>query len=188
VIEGNDKFRNSRHLKSSLAHLGAPRAAVGPADVQLMKPTATERPFSDEGWVFELKYDGFRMLAAGGSGEAHLSFARGQDATPAFPEIARSLAAVPFRGLVLDGEVVVLDAQGRPNFQQLQRRVHGKSPDDSAVLFAFDLLACEGFDLRPLPLRERKALLGRVLAEASGPIRLAETVPERGEDLYAAVR
>jgi bifunctional non-homologous end joining protein LigD len=188
VIEGSDKFRNPRHLKTSLARLGAPRAAVDPADVQLMKPTATERPFSDEGWVFELKYDGFRMLAAGGSGEAHLSFEPGRDATPAFPEIARSLAALPFRGLVLDGEVVVLDAQGRPNFQQLQRRVHGESPDDSAVLFAFDLLACEGFDLRPLPLRERKALLGRVLAEASGPLRPAETVPERGEDLYAAVR
>jgi len=175
-------------VRRELARLGAPRAAVKAADVQLMKPTAAERPFSGEGWVFELKYDGFRMLATGGNGEARLTFKRGRDATSAFPEIARALAVLPFRGLLLDGEIVALDAEGRPSFQKLQRRAHGKGLSDPAVLFAFDLLACEGFDLRPLPLGQRKALLERVLEGASGPVRVAECVPERGEDLYAAVR
>ena len=177
-----------KDIRRELARRGAPRAAVKAADVQLMKPTAAERPFSDAGWVFELKYDGFRMLAAGGNGEARLTFKRGRDATSAFPEIARALAALPCGGLVLDGEIVVLDADGKPSFQKLQRRAHGKGQADSAVLFAFDLLACEGFDLRPLPLGQRKALLERVLEGASGPVRVAECVAERGEDLYAAVR
>ncbi len=171
-----------------LARLGAPRAAVDPAAVELMKPRSHERPFSREGWLFELKYDGFRLLAAGGAGAALLSLKRGRDATGTFPEIAGALAALPFHSLVLDGEIVVLDAEGRPSFQGLQNRIAGKRTAGAAVLFAFDLLACEGFDLRPLPLGERKALLDRALAGPPGVIRPTVCVPERGEQLYAAVR
>jgi bifunctional non-homologous end joining protein LigD len=171
-----------------LTRLGAPRAAVDPATVELMKPRTHERPFSREGWLFELKYDGFRLLAAGGAGQALLSLKRGRDATATFPEIAAALAALPFHGLVLDGEIVVLDGEGHPSFQGLQNRIAGKRTAGPAVLFAFDLLACAGFDLRPLPLGGRKALLDRALAGPPGVIRPTVCVPERGEQLYAAVR
>jgi bifunctional non-homologous end joining protein LigD len=171
-----------------LSRLGAPRATVDPATVELMKPRPHERPFSREGWTFELKYDGFRLLAAGGDGTAFLGFKRGRDATATFPEIAGALAALPHRGLILDGEVVVLDEQGRPSFQRLQRRIADGESAGPALLFVFDLLACEGFDLRPLPLRERRALLDRVLAGPPGPLRPTVCVSERGEQLFAAVR
>lgn len=157
-----------------------------------MKPETRERPFSREGWVFELKHDGFRMLAAGGSGEALLLYKKGRNATRTFPELAQALAALPYRSLLLDGEVVVLDDQGRPSFDKLHDRglsmkaVQLAQVTEPAVLFAFDLLAFEDFDLRPLPLAARKALLRRVLP-GDGLIRLAEEVPKRGEDLYAAV-
>lgn len=182
-------------IRAELARLGAPRVEVDPAAVRPMKPETRERPFNGAGWVFELKYDGFRMLAAGGSGEARLFYKSGHDATRIFPELAAGLAALPFRGLLLDGEAVALDADGRPNFQRLQRRglrvrladVRHAAAASPATLFVFDLLACEGFDLRPLPLSRRKEILRRVVAPGDPWIRLSDEIPERGEDLYAAV-
>src|SRR5215218_1749445 len=184
----------ARAIRAQLERLGAPRAAVDAAAVKVMKPETRERPFSKAGWIFELKYDGFRMLAAGGAGKARLFYRSGHDATRIFPELAAALAALPFRGLILDGEAVVLDGTGKPDFQRLQRRgLRARAADaghaaaaSPAALFTFDLLACEGFDLRPLPLAARKSVLRRVLGE-DGPVRLAEEIPERGEDLYAAV-
>ncbi len=186
--------RPAAALRAELARLGAPPAAVDPAAVQVMKPQTRERPFSRAGWIFELKYDGFRVLAAGGMGDGRLRYRNGAEATRAFPELALAVAALPFRGLILDGEAVVLDETGRPCFQRLQRRGLRTSPimarhaaaATPATLVAFDLLACEGFDLRPLQLGARKSILRRVLA-AGGPILLAEEIPERGEELYAAV-
>lgn len=184
-------------LREELARLGAPRVEVDPAAVKAMKPETSERPFSRPGWVFELKYDGFRVLSAGGAGEARLFYKSGNDATRIFPELVRQVAALPFQGLLLDGEAVVLDEAGKPNFQRLQRRGLRTRVIDAAhaaaatpaTLFVFDLLACEGFDLRPLPLTARKQVLRRVLAAGEGEswIRLSEEIPERGEDLYAAV-
>jgi bifunctional non-homologous end joining protein LigD len=184
-------------LRGELVRLCAPRAEVDPAAVRAMKPETSERPFSRPGWVFELKYDGFRVLAAGGGGEARLFYKSGSEATRIFPELVRDVAALPFQGLILDGEAVVLDETGKPNFQRLQRRgLRTRAVDAAhaaaaapATLFVFDLLACEGFDLRPLPLSARKEVLRRVLAAGDGDgwIRLSEEIPERGEDLYAAV-
>lgn len=184
-------------LRRDLARLGAPRLEIDPAAVRAMKPETSERPFSRPGWVFELKYDGFRVLAAGGGGGARLFYKSGSDATRIFPELVRGVAALPFQGLILDGEAVVLDEGGKPNFQRLQRRGLRTRAIDAAhaaaatpaTLFVFDLLACEGFDLRPLPLTARKEMLRRVLSSGNGDgwIRLSEEIPERGEDLYAAV-
>ncbi|HEX3551779.1 MAG TPA: DNA ligase D [Thermoanaerobaculia bacterium] len=188
-----------RELRLELARLGAPAAVIDPATVKVMKPETRERPFSKPGWVFELKYDGFRVLAAGGRGEARLSYRSGHDATRILPEIARAVAALPFSSLLLDGEAVVLDEAGKPDFQRLQRRGLRTRAIDAeraavatpATFFVFDLLACEGFDLRPLPLATRKAMLRRVVSAGSaaepGPIRISDEIEERGEDLYAAV-
>lgn len=185
-----------RELRAELERLGAPRAVIDPASVKAMKPETRERPFSKPGWVFELKYDGFRVIAAGGQGEARLFYKSGLDATRILPELARAVAGLPFASLILDGEAVVLDETGKPDFQRLQRRGMRTRPIDAeraavatpATFFVFDLLACEGFDLRPLPLSTRKAMLRRVISTAEeGPIRLSEEIAERGEDLYAAV-
>ncbi|HEX7180723.1 MAG TPA: DNA ligase D [Thermoanaerobaculia bacterium] len=161
-----------------------------------MKPETKERPFSNPAWYFELKYDGFRMLAERKQGTPCLVYRSKRDITMVFPEIARAVASLPY-DLILDGEAVVLDEAGRPSFQSLQRRAHRTRRIDCeqaavatpATLFAFDLLALEGFDLRPLPLSARKSLLRRVLEESGPPaaIRTIEEIPERGEDLYAAV-
>ena len=81
-----------------------------------------DAPFTKTGWLFELKYDGYRLLAERDGRRGAAAPRNGDDATATFPEIARALRALPFYALVLDGEVVVLDDEGRPSFQRLQKR------------------------------------------------------------------
>lgn len=185
-------------IASDLDRLGAPRAAPGDIDaaqIAVMKPETSERPFSRSGWIFELKYDGFRALVERKDGEARIFYRSGRGVTAIFPEIATAVAALPF-DLVLDGEIVIIDGNGRPDFNALQRRAQRTRQIDvaraavttPATFFAFDLLALDGRDLRRLPLTARKDLLKRLLAEAgSSVLRYIDEVPERGEDLFAAV-
>jgi bifunctional non-homologous end joining protein LigD len=177
----SDPSRLAKEIRKELERLKAPRGAVSAFDAEAMKPEISDRPFTKKGWVFELKYDGFRLLAEKSKAGARLAYRSGRDATKIFPEILRAVADLPFRSLLLDGEAVILDETGRPDFQRLQRR------DGTAVFFTFDLLSFEGYDLRPLPLAARKSVLRRLLPQA-GLLRYVEEVPERGEDLYAAVR
>jgi bifunctional non-homologous end joining protein LigD len=200
VVRGAGEPR--RGLRRELARLGAPRAAVAIERVAPMQAEVGARPFTAAGWLFELKYDGYRLLAGrSAAGAARLLYRSGNDATALFPELARAVAALPFAPLVLDGEAVALDAAGRPSFGLLQRRAQRGpgapgagaarpgSGGPAIALFVFDLLAGEGFDLRPLPLAARKAALRRVLAAADphGPLRYVDAVEERGEDFFAAV-
>jgi len=181
-------------VRGELETLGAPRREVRAAEVKLMLAETGEKPFTDPEWLFELKYDGYRVLAERREGRAGLRYRRGSDATSLYPEVARALAALPFGDLVLDGELVVLDEESRPSFQRLQRRAQQRRTIDiqratlelPATLYVFDLLAFEGFDARPLPLRERKRLVQQLLA-AAGPIRFLDHIPEQGEALYAEV-
>lgn len=189
-------------IRDRLDELEAPREEVELAAVEPMLATAGGEPFSDPEWLFELKYDGYRVLAAtdrtGGGGpraEVALRYRSGRDATATYPDLVRALGSLPYRSLVVDGEVVVLDDQARPSFQLLQQRarlsrridVERGAVRQPVTCYVFDLLAFEGRDLRPLPLAERKALLARLLPPA-GPVRFADHVEGRGEDLYAAVR
>ncbi len=179
-------------IARTLERLDPPRAELEAARIEVMKPETAPRPFSRAGWVFELKYDGFRALLERKNGEGRIFYRSGRGATALFPEIATALAALPF-DLILDGEIVLVDANGRPDFQALQRRAQRTRQIDVAhaaaatpvTYFAFDLLALDGRDLRRLPLATRKDLLRRVLAGSA--LRITEEVPERGEDLFAAV-
>lgn len=167
-------------------------------DIELMLAEYREQPFSAPGWLFELKYDGFWMLAERQEGKPMLVLRRGRDATQAFPDIARALAELPEGDVVLDGEVVCVDAQGKPSFQRLLQRAQLARPLDvqratvalPATMHAFDLLALRGHDLRGLPLVERKQLLRFLLAElpAGAPLRFADHVEAEGEALFEEVR
>lgn len=177
-----------------LEALGAPRREVDPAQVEVMKPEVAPRPFSSPAWTFELKYDGFRVLASRSAAGPRLLYRSGRDATAVFPEIARAVAALPYGSLLLDSEAVVLEDSGRPSFGLLQKRgqLSRKSEVEQAARtrpvtgFVFDLLAFEGYDLRPLPLLTRKAILARLLPPA-GILRYAEDIPEKGEALFQQV-
>jgi bifunctional non-homologous end joining protein LigD len=181
-------------VRRELERLGAPRREVRAADVKPMLAETGETPFSDPEWIFELKYDGYRVLAEREGEDVRIRYRRGTDATSTYPDVARALRALPFGDLVLDGELVVLDDESRPSFQRLQRRAQQRRSIDiqratlelPATLYVFDLLAFEGFDVRPLPLVERKDLVQRLLPGA-GPIRFLDHIPEQGEAFYAEV-
>jgi len=183
----------SRAVLAELERLHAPRRAVPLARVEPMLAEARDAPFSKKGWIYEIKYDGYRVLAGRAGAEARLLTRNRRDATSTFPEVARAVRALPYEGLVLDGEVVCLDQEGRPSFDRLQRRGRLSRPADArqaavaypATYFVFDLLAFQGFDLRPLPLRERKRLLREVLP-AAGPLKYADHVETQGEAFYRA--
>ena len=181
-------------IRRELHRSKAPERAVAGRDVSPMLAESREKPFTKPGWLFELKYDGYRLLAEKTEEGAHLWYRSGREATRTFPEIARAVAALPDRTLLLDGEVVALDESGRPSFQRLQRRgqiagaveAERAAVENPSTLFAFDLLAYDGFDLRALPLIERKRLLREVMP-AVGPLRYTDHVEERGVDFYGAV-
>src|SRR6059036_75229 len=177
-----------------LARLKAPRRTVTLEQAEPMLAETREQPFSKPGWLFELKLDGYRVRAARQAGEARLVTRNGHDIAPAFPEIARALAALPYEGLIVDGELVVPDEAGRPSFQRLQNRAKvSRVPDvrrgaveTPAVLYLFDLLAFEGYDVRPLPLEQRKALLEQIVPGV-GPIKYLSHFERDGEALYEQV-
>ena len=175
-------------LRKALEKTDAPRVRVDPRSVEPMHAESADEAFTRDGWIFELKLDGYRLIASKSHGEPLLLTRNGNDYTGVFPEIARAVKALPIDDCIIDGEVVVCDAKGLPSFAMLQRRGRLTSTMDikraavelPATFYAFDLLAFEDFDLRPLPLVERKQLLMDVIPKL-GPLRALEHIERDGE-------
>jgi bifunctional non-homologous end joining protein LigD len=192
VEELRDGHSPATAITDELRELDAPERPVQGESVELMLAETRDKPFTRDGWLFELKYDGYRLIAAKAGNRAKLITRNGNDATETFPEVARALAALPFDRIVLDGEVVVQDESGKPSFQRLQQRgryLHSTDRqaalEHQATFFAFDLLGFGNFDLRGLPLVERKRLLREALPRA-GFLRFADHIETRGDDFYKA--
>jgi len=175
-------------LRKEVEETGALRARVDPRSVEAMHCETADEAFTRDGWLFELKLDGYRLIASKSHGEALLLTRNGNDYTAVFPEIARAVKSLPAEDCIIDGEVVVLDPQGIPSFSRLQRRGGLTSPMEirraavvlPATFFAFDLLAFEEFDLRPLPLARRKQLMMEVVPKL-GPLRSLDHIERDGE-------
>ncbi|HEX5067022.1 MAG TPA: DNA ligase D [Myxococcota bacterium] len=197
--------RSLEELKGGVARLGKLALAVersgaraGRVDAARVRPMLAERaaaPFSAPGWLFEVKYDGYRMLASAGASGGALYTRSGRSAAERFPEVAQALAALPVAHAVLDGEIVAEGADGRPSFQRLQQRAQLTRADEIARLaieipvrfHVFDLLGFGDFDLRDLPLTRRKELLAELLPPL-GPLRSVPHFETRGEEVYAQVQ
>jgi bifunctional non-homologous end joining protein LigD len=137
-----------------------------------MKAVAGEMPRDDDGWAYEIKWDGMRIVAfVGNDGEVRLQSARPRDVTPSYPELAGLARATGGRPAILDGEVVALDERGRPSFSRLQHRMHVVGKADAArravevpvAYQLFDLLSFDGTDAISLPYLERRRLLSAVI-------------------------
>lgn len=162
------------------------RAAGVPTLDQLGPMLLTERKtIPREGdWLYEIKYDGYRVLASTGS-TARLKSRGGIDATAWFPEVAAAVADMP-SGSVLDGEVCVLDDLGRSNFDRLHARARRKGwyeGADLVVYCVFDVLVAMGRDFRPVALEKRKAMLAKLLRSHGGQV-LHVTGVDDGQWLY----
>jgi len=167
---------------------GAHKSAM-PARVEPMLATLSDHPFSDPNWIFEIKWDGVRALARIENGDLRLLSRTGTDMTKRYPELSSLPSALAAREAILDGEIVALDAQGHSDFERLQERMHVRAPSEHLVVqipvayFAFDLLCCDGYDLRKASLLERKQLLSRLM-HASARFRYSDHQLEKGKELF----
>ena len=128
-----------------------------------------DRPPSADGWIHEIKFDGYRIQMRVVDGEVTLKTRKGLDWTAKYPAIAKAASKLP--DAIIDGEICALDENGAPDFAALQAALsEGKT--DLLVYFAFDLLFEGGKDLRTRPLTERKERLQQLLAKASDDARL----------------
>ncbi len=164
------------------------KAARNPMDhvnVQLAK-LVTEVP-EGEDWLFELKYDGYRILAYIEANIARLITRNGNDYTQRFHAVAASLTDwAAGRAMILDGEMVITDAQGKTDFQALQDYMRNPA-DKNLTYIVFDLLALDGKDLRVHPLIERKDILETLIKDAPINIYYSKHVRGNGkESLLAA--
>ncbi len=167
---------------------GAHKGAM-PSRVEPMLATLGEHPFSDPNWLFEIKWDGVRAQARIENGTLALRSRTGADITKRYPELASLPQALTAHQAIVDGEIVALDARGHSNFERLQERMHVRVPSENlvsqipVVYLAFDLLYCDGYDLREAPLLERKQLLQRLL-HASERFRYSDHQLEQGKELF----
>ncbi len=171
------------------AELQGARKGAMPSRIEPMLATLAEHAFSDPNWLFEIKWDGVRALAWIADGAVTLRSRNNIDITKRYPELAALPKVFAARQAILDGEIVALDARGRGDFQLLQERMHVRAPGEKqvretpVVYFAFDILYCDGYDLRDAPLLERKQLLERLL-HACGRFRYAGHQMEHGKELF----
>ena len=133
-----------------------------PFRVKPMLATLVKQPFEKRGWVYEEKYDGYRILACKEGGRVTLLSRNANDRTETFSGVAKAVAKLPGRTLLLDGEVVVFDSKWVSRFQLLQ---NSGSERSYAV---FDCLYKDGLDLRREPLTIRRAVLDKLLGKTSG--------------------
>jgi bifunctional non-homologous end joining protein LigD len=137
-----------------------------PFRVRPMLATLVPKPFQKEGWVYEEKYDGYRILAYKEGSRTILLSRNAKERTTTFPTIAKAVAALPARSLLLDGEVVAFDRKRVSRFQLLQD--HQTEP----AYAVFDCLYLNGRDLRSEPLSARRAALERVVPKGANGAKL----------------
>src|SRR5881296_3496987 len=137
--------------------LGARKAKL-PSFIAPQLATLVKEPPSGDEWLHELKFDGYRMLCRIDRGRVTVWSRNGKDWTDKFVNVVEQVKSLKVTSAILDGEIVVVDAQGRSSFQKLQRAM-GKSITTGFVYEVFDLLYLEGFDITRVPLIKRKALL-----------------------------
>jgi bifunctional non-homologous end joining protein LigD len=155
-----------------------------PHNIEPMLATLVKEPFDDPAWIFEVKWDGYRALAEVQDGQVNLYTRNQISLNKKFPAIAEALQKLGVDA-VLDGEIVVVDDEGKADFQMLQN--YQKSGRGYLIYYVFDLLFVNGHDLTGLPLFKRKELLKKLLP-ADKNLRFSDHVPKEGVLFFRVVR
>lgn len=155
--------------------------STGLPEIELVSLTPRPEPFDDPGWIFEPKYDGLRAVLYCSEQGCEIEVSRGigrpiQDLRNRVAEILGG------REVILDGQVVSLDRQGKPVFQHLLRG------EGYLAFAASDILWLDGADLRGRPLHERKEQLAGLLPEDTGPLYKILTIEQHGRALFSAIK
>ncbi len=169
---------------------GMPTGAVKAALPETLSPqlaTLVDGPPNDGAdWLYEIKFDGYRIVARIDGRKVQLITRNGNDWTHKLPALAKALAGMKLPSGWLDGEIVVIDKKGLPDFQALQN-AFDTAKTQEIVYYVFDLPFCNGYDLRGVPLFERRALLQTILAKApSELVRYSDTFEATAIDVIAS--
>lgn len=157
-----------------------------PEQPQPMLASLATKPFDHPDWLYEIKWDGYRILAELGNNTVTLHSRHNQDYTQAFQPAATDLSLLQVPAL-LDGEMTVVDEAGRPSFQDLQQYL--RAPQGRLLYYAFDLLHLDGHDLTGLPLTQRKLLLQRLMGLLHGPqLKYSDHITETGQALLDSAK
>jgi bifunctional non-homologous end joining protein LigD len=160
---------------------GAPRSPM-PRNVEPMLCTLVPRPFDRPNWIFEIKWDGYRVIAEIDKISVRLYSRKLKSLERYFPQLIETLTKLNLEA-VLDGEVVVLDKESRSHFEALRHRQRREK--DHLIYYVFDLLYLDGRDLRQLPLLRRKAILKDLIETTSPPgVQFSDHVEEQGKALF----
>jgi bifunctional non-homologous end joining protein LigD len=178
---------------NSISSLPGARKVPMPRSISLTLASLSETPFSNPDWLFEVKWDGVRGVSYLANGEVSVRSRAGREISLEYPEVRDLANQLDATEAIVDGELVALDSAGQSNFQKLQNRAGVRNPSQQllesipATYYAFDLLYCDGYDLRKVPLEQRKNLLKQILRPNSH-IRYSEHEIEKGKELYEAAR
>jgi bifunctional non-homologous end joining protein LigD len=190
----NDEVKADRdavwisHAPAAVAEidLSAAKDARQPAFIPPMAATLSDKPFRDDEWLFEIKWDGYRVEAVVRDGVAKTFTRNGNDAEAYFPKLLTKATWIDAREAIVDGEVVAIGEDGLPDFSLLQEATGGASP--RFVYQAFDLLFLDGRSLLGVPLESRKQLLRSILRAEDQRVRFADHVVGEGLAFHEAVK
>lgn len=158
-----------------------------PAFVVPMLASSAQDPFNKKGWIFEIKWDGYRCLARIKDEQVQLFSRNHKSYSNQFAPVCKELLALKKHDVILDGEIVVLDDDGRSSFSSLQKYLRTKK--GNLVFYVFDLIYCDGFDLRSLSLLERKERLEILLYPLRNTkIRLSDHIEQDGVRFFEEAR
>ncbi|MBV8895849.1 MAG: DNA ligase D [Acidobacteriaceae bacterium] len=178
----------------NIADLPGARKAALPAEIEAMAATAVTKPPAGSQWLYEVKWDGVRALCQLHKGKLEIHSRRGNRCDAQYPELADLPSQVNAKTAWLDGEICVLDENGRARFELIQPRIAANSSGvprlaetTPAVLFLFDVLYADGYDLRGVALEDRKRLL-TTLVTPNQHIRISEAYETGGEEMFRAAQ
>ena len=190
----NDEVKEDRdaiwisHAPAAVAEidLSGAKDAKLPAFIPPMAATLTDKGFRDDEWLFEIKWDGYRIEAVVKDGSARIYTRNGNDGETYFPKLLGNASWIEAGEAIVDGEVVAIGEDGMPDFSLLQELTTGSST--RLVYQAFDLLHLDGRSLLGVPLESRKALLKSVLRPGDRRVRYADHVVGEGLVFLEAAR
>jgi bifunctional non-homologous end joining protein LigD len=166
--------------------LSAAKPAKLPSFIPPMAATLTDKAFRDDDWLFEIKWDGYRVEAVVRDGTARVYTRNGNDAETYFPKLLTTATWIEAQEAIVDGEVVAIGADGLPDFSLLQEVTRGQST--RFVYQVFDLLHLDGRSLLNVPLESRKQLLRSILRTEDRRVRFADHVVGEGLAFHAAAK
>ncbi|MEI9409321.1 ATP-dependent DNA ligase [Mesorhizobium salmacidum] len=149
--------------------------------IEPLMPTLVEKPPEGEGWIHEVKFDGYRSQIIKDEGGVRIFTRRGLDWTDRYRDLAKAAAGLDVESAIIDGEIIVLNEAGLSDFGALRKAITSRQHD--LYLVAFDLLHVNGHDLRDMPLEDRREILSEMIPEGQR-IQFSQALPGEASAIF----